>query len=112
MVQRVRRIQNEREGGFTLIELLIVIVVLGILAGIVVLGLGTFRDDANDAACRADAKQVQIASDAYMARPANTTATPAGAVADFVTLNLLKELPATTAWVYNPADGEVDDSAC
>ena len=31
------------EGGFTLIELLIVIVVLGILAGIVVFGVGTFR---------------------------------------------------------------------
>ena len=76
MVQRVRRLQNEREGGFTLIELLIVIVVLGILAGIVVLGLGTFRDDANTAACKADTKQVQIASDAFMARPTNPTRHP------------------------------------
>jgi prepilin-type N-terminal cleavage/methylation domain-containing protein len=55
MVQRIRKVQNDRQGGFTLIELLIVIVVLGILAGIVVLGLGSFRQDATTAACKADA---------------------------------------------------------
>ena len=112
MVQRVRRLQNEREGGFTLIELLIVIVVLGILAGIVVLGLGTFRDDANTAACKADAKQVQIASDAFIARPANPAGTPAGSVQILVDENLLKSLPTTTGWSYAAATGEVDDSAC
>jgi prepilin-type N-terminal cleavage/methylation domain-containing protein len=114
MVQRVRRIQNEREGGFTLIELLIVIVVLGILAGIVVLGLGTFRQDATTAACKADAKQVQIASDAHIASPANTAGTPAGSVTDLFTENLLKTDPSVDPhdWVYAPATGEVDDSAC
>ena len=112
MVQRVRRIQNEPEGGFTLIELLIVIVVLGILAGIVVLGLGTFRDDANTAACKADAKQVQIASDAFIARPANPAGTPAANVAALVAANLLKTAPTTTAWAYDNTTGEVDDSGC
>jgi prepilin-type N-terminal cleavage/methylation domain-containing protein len=112
MVQRVRRIQNEREGGFTLIELLIVIVVLGILAGIVVLGLGTFRDDANTAACRADAKQVQIASDAFIARPANPAGNPAADVPAMVAINLLKNVPTTTGWSYDNTDGTVDDSGC
>ena len=112
MVQRIRRLQNHREDGFTLIELLIVIVVLGILAGIVVLGLGTFRDDANTAACRADAKQVQIASDAFIARPANPAGTPAGTVQILVDTNLLKDLPTTTDWVYAPGTGEVDNTAC
>jgi general secretion pathway protein G len=41
--------KNER--GFTLIELLIVIIVLGILAAIVVLGIGSIRRDAAGAAC-------------------------------------------------------------
>jgi general secretion pathway protein G len=35
--------------GFTLIELLIVIVILGILAGIAVFGVSQFRDDATTA---------------------------------------------------------------
>ena len=38
------------EGGFTLIELLIVIVVLGVLAGIVVFGVGIFKTDSEAAA--------------------------------------------------------------
>ena len=42
----VRQVRKD-EGGFTLIELLIVIVVLGVLAGIVVFGVGTFRQDAD-----------------------------------------------------------------
>ena len=44
MLQRIKQ-ARETESGFTLIELLIVIVVLGILAGIVVFGVGTFRAD-------------------------------------------------------------------
>jgi general secretion pathway protein G len=112
MVQRVRRLQNERQDGFTLIELLIVIVVLGILAGIVVLGLGTFRADATTASCKADAKQVQIASDAFMASPSNTTATPAASVAALVTAKLLKAAPTSTGWTYIAATGETTDTGC
>ncbi len=110
MVQRVRRLQNEREGGFTLIELLIVIVVLGILAGIVVLGLGTFRDDAQTAACKADVKQVQIASDAFMAKPSNLTAAPAADIAALVAAGLLKSAPATPV-VYAAATGLASEPA-
>jgi prepilin-type N-terminal cleavage/methylation domain-containing protein len=118
MLQRMRT-ARENESGFTLIELLIVIVVLGILASIVVLGLGTFRSDATSAACKADAKQVQTASDAYIAKPTNTTQTPATAVDDathtattLVGAGLLKKAPSSTAWAYDPATGDVDDSGC
>jgi prepilin-type N-terminal cleavage/methylation domain-containing protein len=112
MVQRIRRVQNERQDGFTLIELLIVIVVLGILAGIVVLGLGTFRADATTAACKADAKQVQTASDAFMAGPTNLTAAPAANVAALVTAKLLKAAPTSTGWTYVAATGETTDAGC
>ena len=44
------------------------LVVLGILAGIVVFGVGTFRADANTAACKADQKTVSVAADAVDAR--------------------------------------------
>jgi prepilin-type N-terminal cleavage/methylation domain-containing protein len=106
MTNRIRTVQNEREGGFTLIELLIVIVVLGILAGIVVLGLGTFKKDATTAACKADLKQVQTASDAYMAGPTGPAA-PAD-VAALVAAKLLKSAPATASGPYAIAvDGDV-----
>ncbi len=59
MRNRIHHMKEERDGGFTLIELLIVIVVLGILAGIVVFGVGTFRADAKTAACKADKKTVR-----------------------------------------------------
>ena len=60
MLQRIREAQKN-ESGFTLIELLIVIVVLGILAGIVVFGVSTFQSDAKASACQANAKSVEIA---------------------------------------------------
>ena len=59
---------RRNEAGFTLIELLIVIVVLGILAGIVVFGVGTFRQDAQNAAKKADCKTVSVAAEAYNAK--------------------------------------------
>jgi prepilin-type N-terminal cleavage/methylation domain-containing protein len=112
MVQRVRRLQNEGEGGFTLIELLIVIVVLGILAGIVVLGLGTFKQDAEDAACLADLKQVQTATDAYMAGPSTGPLAPAN-VAALVAAGLLKSAPAASSGAYTiAANGDVVSDAC
>jgi type II secretion system protein G len=61
---RVRR----GESGFTLIELLIVIVILGVLAGIVVFAVGAFNDRGQNAACKADIKNVEVAVEAYKAK--------------------------------------------
>ncbi len=66
MRNKLRERQNE--GGFTLIELLIVIVVLGILAGLVVFGVGQFRGDAESRACKSNAKLVQVAATASIAK--------------------------------------------
>lgn len=112
MIQRIQKARDERENGFTLIELLIVIVVLGILAGIVVLGLGTFRQDATTAACKADAKQIEVASDAFIARPNNAAGTPAADVAALVAANLLKSAPTSTGWTYTAATGAVSNAGC
>ena len=54
--------------GFTLVELLVVIVVLGVLAGIVLFGVARFRSDATLAACKADVATVSVAADAYHAQ--------------------------------------------
>jgi prepilin-type N-terminal cleavage/methylation domain-containing protein len=63
-----QQLRDARDEGFTLIELLIVIVVLGILGGIVVFGVSTFRADSVSAACKVDLKTVQVASEAYNAK--------------------------------------------
>lgn len=86
-----------RDDGFTLIELLIVIIILGILAAIVVFGVSTFRDDANQKACVADRKSVEVAAQAYLAK---TGSSPA----DYAALTgggYLKAAPAGTYGSYS-----------
>jgi len=67
VLARLQAKKNNDE-GFTLIEMLIVIVVLGILAGIAVFGVSTFRSDATAASCNATKKTVETAADAYNAK--------------------------------------------
>ena len=95
----VRQVRKA-EGGFTLIELLIVIVVLGILAGIVVFGVGTFRSDATAAACKADAKTVEVAAEAWNAKNGGYPAS----IAVLVTDKYMKAAP-TSAVTYNATTG-------
>ena len=90
VLNRVRSLRKD-ESGFTLIELLIVIVVLGVLAGIVVFGVGTFRTDAQTAAKKADCKTVEVAAEALYAK---TGVYPADA-AELVGLKYLKAPPAS-----------------
>lgn len=95
-IEALREARKNGENGFTLIELLIVIIVLGILAGIVVFGVGTFRQDAVAAAACADVKTVSVAADGYFAK---TGAYPAGAtdadrIGVLVTAKYLKDTPA------------------
>ncbi|MDH2903371.1 MAG: prepilin-type N-terminal cleavage/methylation domain-containing protein [Actinomycetota bacterium] len=54
-----------QEEGFTLVELLIVIVVLGVLAGVVVFALGNVRQSAEVAACKSNATTVETAIQSY-----------------------------------------------
>jgi len=54
--------------GFTLIELMIVIVILGVLAGIVVFAVGGITDRGTSAACKTDVSTVSTAVEAYYAK--------------------------------------------
>jgi general secretion pathway protein G len=84
------RVARKNESGFTLIELLIVIVILGILAGIVVFAVGAFNDRGELAACKADKKNVEVAVEAYRAKlsayPASAAAMPAASDARMLLL--------------------------
>jgi type II secretion system protein G len=103
MRQRIQHLRSQKaDGGFTLVELLIVIVVLGILAGIVVFGVSNFRDQAEVAVCKADVKTVQVAVDAFNAA---TDGFPADEAA-LVTAQYLKTDPETDVAI-NQVTGEV-----
>ena len=72
------RAARQNQSGFTLIELLIVIVILGVLAGIVVFAVGGITDRGKVSACKADVKSVEVAAEAAYAQngvyPANIAA--------------------------------------
>jgi prepilin-type N-terminal cleavage/methylation domain-containing protein len=77
--QRIKQ-RREAEGlnanaGFTLIELLIVIVVLGILAGVVIFALGGITGKSAKAACQADGATISTAISAFNAQNPGTTVT-------------------------------------
>ena len=67
MLNRIRT-KKQNDEGFTLIELLIVIIVLGVLVGIVLFSLGTFKSDSQSSACKADTKQLRTAETAYFVK--------------------------------------------
>ena len=80
------------EQGFTLVELLIVIVILGILAGIVVFAVGNLTSNAKSNACATEKSTIITADEAYKAQNASYTNT-----AGLVSAGLLKTTPANYA---------------
>jgi general secretion pathway protein G len=91
---RARLDAGRQDEGFTLIELLIVIVILGILAGIVVFAVGGITDRGKKSACKADVATVATAAEAYYAKNSSYPATMAAMVPDF-----LHSAPTATAAV-------------
>jgi general secretion pathway protein G len=67
MIERIREARKS-EGGFTLIELLMVIVILGILAGVVVFAVSGINDKGKKSACQADVSTLETAVEAYYAQ--------------------------------------------
>ncbi|MFC0430079.1 type II secretion system protein [Kutzneria buriramensis] len=100
MLEQIRA-ARENESGFTLIELLIVIVILGVLAGIVVFAVSAFNNDGVAAACKSDAKNVEVASEAYYAK----TGGWANDIPTLVTANYLKQAPSTSKYTITYTKG-------
>ncbi|WP_036564578.1 type II secretion system protein [Nocardioides halotolerans] len=78
------RKERKSDGGFTLIELLIVIVILGVLAGIVVFSVRGITDRGDVAACKTNQKTAEVAVEAYYAKNGANPATLAALVPDFL----------------------------
>jgi general secretion pathway protein G len=100
VLARLQAKKNNDE-GFTLVEMLIVIVVLGVLAGITVFGVSTFKGDSETAACKADVKTVATAAQAYEAAKGSWVpgATSAARVTQLVTDKYLRSEPGTVVTV-------------
>ena len=89
------------ETGFTLIELLIVIVVLGILAGVVIFALGGVTGQSAIAACKADGATLSTALAAYNTDNPGTPATQTNLLPDAITgkaVDLAGDGPFMQSW--------------
>jgi type II secretion system protein G len=107
--------KNLLERGFTLVELLIVIVILGILAGIVVFAVGNLTSNAKSNACATEKSTISTALEAYKANVGRyPTAADAGG-APATAMDMLDGTHAAPAGVGTllksvPADYTVDDA--
>lgn len=110
MFERYRAARKNNESGFTLIELLIVIIILGVLAGIVVFSVSFIKTRGENAACKTDKKNVEAAVEAYYSQFGEYPAAVDGA-ADSTTLvgkSVLKEAPPISegiVYTFVPAAG-------
>lgn len=84
---------REDEGGFTLIELLIVILILGVLAGIVVFSVRGITDRGNSAACRTSVNTVDTAFEALVAKSTGALPTAAGTTVASLVPDYLHKAP-------------------
>jgi prepilin-type N-terminal cleavage/methylation domain-containing protein len=111
MLDRIRE-ARKNESGFTLIELLIVIVILGVLAGIVVFAVGAFNNNGKASACKADKKNVEIAVEAYYAKNTKYPTTWTQLITAG-TQQYLKEKPSTANYTlaWSSTDGSVTATA-
>jgi len=75
MLARIRKSIDEKDQGFTLIELLIVMIIIGILAGIAIPAFLNQRKKAYDTAAKSDVKNVATEIQSYLVDNAPPAAT-------------------------------------
>ena len=97
------REREQADEGFTLIELLIVIVILGILAGIVVFAVGTATSDSKTSACKADKKTLTTALEAYKAKTGSYPSSAQSSSSNDLVSSYLKTWPGSSDTTFTVA---------
>lgn len=83
--------------GFTLIEILIVVSIMGLLASVILVGLGGFRSRGRDARRVADLKSIQNGLELYYAKSNRYPDNLAAVIAAGIGVNRLPKDPTTSA---------------
>src|SRR5690349_1123052 len=101
MIKQLQHLRSER--GFTLVELLVVVTILGVLAAVAVMAVGSSSADSKIAACKTDVATVQAAADAFLAK----TDGVAGTIAALTGANppYLRAAPSNTAYAVTLTAG-------
>jgi general secretion pathway protein G len=99
MIQNSMRKHHAGESGFTLVELLVVIVILGVLAGIVVFAVGGITNNSTKSACQSDVATLQTAEDTYFAQN-NAYVAISGTAPTLLSANLIRAVPVLGATVF------------
>jgi len=105
-IQRVVARRHRAEDGVTLVEMLIVIFLLGILATIVILGIGAFQNTGEHEACNATSRSVENAAAGYYSKNSSWVN-----VATLVSSGYLKSTP-KGSWniAVNTGTGDVTNT--
>ena len=90
---------TENQDGFTLVELIVVIVVLGILAGVVLLGIGSINQAAWVSDCQSDGANVNVAIQNFRTENASYPTT----ISELLTPNPQTGSPFIGSWPTNTA---------
>jgi prepilin-type N-terminal cleavage/methylation domain-containing protein len=107
-MQRVVARRYSAEEGMTLIELLVVVLILGILAAIVVVGIGAFQNTGEHEACVTTVGEVESANAAYYAKNQTWAADISALVGS---TNYLKTTP-KAAWGIAVSGGPTVTNTC
>ena len=92
--------KSKKQLGFTVVEIVVVIAVIGILAGISVLGYSSIRDDARNATVETDLRGIGAKMESYYAQTGTYPAATSAALSASNTISVTRDAYPATAYNF------------